>query len=324
MAALACLTLAAGFNRADAGCKESGEKQGPGIVKLGTIDVDIVETTPIVFNDRLYRFESVRPDHPGNEAGAPYFHFVDVKTDERLPMFAKHHALGCAYTEDGTMYVFGVRGSGAATIVMFWSNDLTTWASKDVMTLDGWSIFNTTVCKAGDRYVMAFEVGAPAEVVGEGFTNRFLESKDLKDWTLLPQEHVFTKAHYSACPSLRYFDGVFYMTYLHAQPDYHFETHLVRSRDLITWESSPLNPILKCSPEDKRIHNPTLSPKWDERITNALNRNDSDMDFCEFNGKVVIYYSWGDQVGNEYLAEARYDGTLAHFFLASFPGDSGP
>jgi len=32
----------------------------PRIEKLGTIDCDMVETTPIVFGGRLYRFEYVR------------------------------------------------------------------------------------------------------------------------------------------------------------------------------------------------------------------------------------------------------------------------
>ena len=30
----------------------------PQILKLGTIDVDLVETTPVVFKDKLYRFET--------------------------------------------------------------------------------------------------------------------------------------------------------------------------------------------------------------------------------------------------------------------------
>jgi hypothetical protein len=34
---------------------------------------------------------------------------------------------------------------------------------------------------------------------------------------------------------------------------------------------------------------------------------------------VIISYSWGDQIGNEFLAHAAYDGTLAEFFKAFFP-----
>ena len=35
----------------------------PLIKKLGTLDCGIVESTPIVFHDRLYRFESVTPGY---------------------------------------------------------------------------------------------------------------------------------------------------------------------------------------------------------------------------------------------------------------------
>ena len=37
-----------------------GQDGRPAIKKLGTIDVDTVETTPIVFNGILYRYESDR------------------------------------------------------------------------------------------------------------------------------------------------------------------------------------------------------------------------------------------------------------------------
>ncbi|MGB9717317.1 MAG: hypothetical protein ACP5PQ_01910 [Thermoproteota archaeon] len=43
----------------------------PSIVKLGTIDCDMVETTPIVFQNRLYRFEYVRSNYKPNKTGIP-------------------------------------------------------------------------------------------------------------------------------------------------------------------------------------------------------------------------------------------------------------
>jgi hypothetical protein len=39
----------------------------------------------------------------------------------------------------------------------------------------------------------------------------------------------------------------------------------------------------------------------------------------EFRGKTVLYYSWGNQQGTEFLAEAVYDGTLADFLRSFFP-----
>ena len=46
-----------------------------------------------------------------------------------------------------------------------------------------------------------------------------------------------------------------------------------------------------------------------------MNINNSDMDFCEYEGRVIINYSWGNQRGVEHLAEATYDGTVSQFLL---------
>lgn len=47
--------------------------------------------------------------------------------------------------------------------------------------------------------------------------------------------------------------------------------------------------------------------------------SNSDIDFCEFGGRLVINYSWGNQQGIEFLAEAVYEGTEASFLRAWFP-----
>ena len=98
-----------------------------------------------------------------------------------------------------------------------------------------------------------------------------------------------------------------------------YESHLARSKDLVGWESSPRNPVMQFSPEDKRIANPKLTADQRERIAKAVNLNNSDVDFCEFDGKVIIYYSWGNQRGIEHLAEAVYEGTLESFLQGFFP-----
>jgi hypothetical protein len=92
---------------------------------------------------------------------------------------------------------------------------------------------------------MAIEVGKPPEVVGVPFTMRFAESKNLLDWNLLPESCVYTKERYSACPALRFLDGSFYTFYLEARAGPSYETYIVRSRDLIRWDPSPFNPVLK-------------------------------------------------------------------------------
>jgi hypothetical protein len=92
---------------------------------------------------------------------------------------------------------------------------------------------------------------------------------------------------------------------------------VARSKDLIHWEYSPINPVLMYDEEDRKIASPFLTPADRERIANALNINNSDMEMCEYLGRTIIYYSWGDQKGTEFLAEACYEGPM-HELLKGF------
>ena len=98
----------------------------------------------------------------------------------------------------------------------------------------------------------------------------------------------------------------------------------MRSKDLVHWESSPLNPVLRASDEDRKIRNPAFTTAQRERIAKATNVNNSDIDLCEHDGRLVIFYSWGNQTGIEHLAEAVYEGTLADFLRGWFPDRKAP
>jgi predicted esterase len=294
----------------------------PEIRKLGTVDLLMVETTPVVYRDRLYRFEYVRKDYHANKTGDSYFRFIDIETGKATTAFAKGFDLGCACADEDAMWVFGVDNWDGENIAVFRSIDLKHWEQHAVLKLRGWGLFNTSVSKAENRYVMAIEVGRPPEVVGVPFTMRFAESRNLLDWKLLPAASVYTKERYSACPALRFLDGWFYMLYLETRPGPNYETHIVRSKDLIRWDASPFNPVLKASPADKQIANPKLTTEQRTKIAAAVDLNNSDMDLCEFRGKTMITYSWGNQQGTEFLAEAVYDGTLASFLKGFFPESS--
>jgi hypothetical protein len=50
-----------------------------------------------------------------------------------------------------------------------------------------------------------------------------------------------------------------------------------------------------------------------KRIAEAKDINNRDLDFCEFNGKTIITYSWGNQQGTEHLAQAEYEGIETEF-----------
>jgi hypothetical protein len=295
------------------------DNKKPVIKKLGTIDCDMVETTPVVFKERLYRFEYVRDNYHANKTGSSYFRFIDIATGRATSAFAKGFHLGCAFAEGDNAYAFGVDKWGGSKITVFLSKDLEKWGERLALNLPGWGLYNTSVCKAEGRYIMAIEVGEPPEIVGVRFTTFFAESKDLLHWTLLSQECAYSKEKYTACPALRYLDGFFYMIYLEARPGPTYESHIVRSKDMKRWESSRLNPVLAFSDEDKTIANSQLTQDQRKAIAQAKNINNSDLDLCEYGGKTVIYYSWGNQQGKEFLAEAVYEGTLASFLRSYFP-----
>ena len=173
---------------------------------------------------------------------------------------------------------------------------------------------------------MAIELGEPPEIVGVRFTIRFALSKDLLHWDLVPEPAVYSKEKYTACPALRWLEGWYYMIYLEylldpaSYPSWDFAPFIIRSRDLIQWEQSPFNPIIKADDEDRLLANPNLTDEQRREIAHAENANNSDVDLCEFEGRTVITYSWGNQRGIEFLAEAAYDGTLSEFLKGYFSG----
>jgi hypothetical protein len=293
----------------------AGER--PRIVKLGTFDLDMVEVTPIVWKGSLYYFEWVRPDYWANANRKNYFRFLERQTGHVTPAFAEGHMLGSAYLDNGTMYVTGVEKPGAPLVRMFASQDLVKWDSWTVLNLPGWGFFNTSIAKAAGRYVMSLEIDKPKEEAGRAFTARFATSNDLRNWELTSPECVYAKDRFTSPHCLRHLDGWYYNFYVEAINGY--ETYVVRSRDLIHWESSPLNPVLSASPQDRKIANPKLTASQRARVATAVNINASDIDFCECKGRLRITYCWGNQRGIEHLGEAVYNGTEANFLKGWFP-----
>ena len=132
----------------------------PRIKKLGTIDVDKVENAPIVFRGKLYRCEWYR--------NKGCFHFVEHDTGRTTPEFAQGWCFANAFVAGDTVYVTGTQHG--PKIQMFVSQDLEHWDTYTVLDLPKHTIFNTSICKAGDRYVMMYEIGEPAEEAGVPFT----------------------------------------------------------------------------------------------------------------------------------------------------------
>ena len=290
----------------------------PEIEKRGTLDCDMVETTPFVFGGQVYRLEWVRTNYRGNRMGRSYLRVVERDTGAEVSAFGEEHCFACAYVEDDTVYVAGTKYPEAHTVTLFASRDLKQWEAWTALDDPRYGIFNTSLCRAEDRYVLMFEIDRPPEETGVRFTARFATSSDLRTWQLTPPECLHALDRYTAPHCLRYHAGWFYNFYLEAVPG-GYEQCVVRSHDLVQWEASPLNPVLRASDEDRRPASPRLTPEERDRLAAAVNLNNSDIDFCEYQGQVIINYSWGNQTGIEHLAEAIYAGSLAQFLTAWFP-----
>lgn len=306
----------------------------PLIRKLGTITCNnIVETTPIVFRNELYRFEVVRRKsfttasqvcHWSELADSPCLRFIHVRTNTATPLFAEDHTFGFPFVVEDRMHVVTCAGRewGSDTLHFFRSDDLEHWEQYAQFQLPGWRIFNINVVKKDGGYTLLMEIDAPLEECGpQNYTFRFARSVDLINWQLLPWECAFQRDRYAGSPALYTLEGDphYYVGYLEAYPGPCYANCLARSKDLIHWEYSPVNPVLMFDDrEDKKIGSSFLTPADRERIQNALDINNSDMELCEYLGRTIIYYSWGDQMGNEFLAEAAFEGSIREFLTGFF------
>ena len=206
-------------------------------------------------------------------------------------------------------------------------------------------------------YVMAIESNMGKEYLQATFA--YLNSSDLSSrWTQFdPKTHHYTSREYSACPTIRHFDGWFYVVSLFSPccgnaPRY--QQVLVWSRDLQTWSGPalpdvPAGPMNTSAPHWTRTgngtkYNPILCPLFDEandrlvgppawnyrtELTAAQKKNvavatdfsNSDMDFSDDGkGGVYISYGWSNQASfaNMFLNAAEVRNATQQEWLESF------
>ncbi len=257
---------------------------------------DLCEVAPVVWQDRLALMHCNRPATGGNLSDY-FLTLIDVDSGRELARFAQGYGLASAWVHAGALHVFASRyeAGGWNDVTLFKSTDLRHWTERRVITQGREHLFNSSVCAADGRFVMAYESDDPAY---PAFTIKFATSSDLENWTVLPGA-LFGADRYAACPCLRYVNGFYYLLYLeHRTPRWFFETYLARSKDLKHWELSAANPILTPGPAD--------------------GINASDPDIVEFGGQTHLYYSVGDQRTWAKLRRAVYDGPMAEFFARYF------
>lgn len=197
-----------------------------------------------------------------------------------------------AYVEAGTLYIFGTFQNRVSVIE---STDLVTWTAPRVVMQEvpGRVLYNVSVTPVSSGgYVMSYETCEAGTVC---FNIRFAVSNDLYSWT--EAGTFFSPDAYAACPTIREFNGVYYMLYL---KDFgHWATVVARSTDLVNWETSPIVALSALNTPGETVNN-------------------SDVDLVEVNGQVVLTYAIGDQETYTHIKFAHYAGSLQAFFEEFF------
>ena len=289
-------------------CPARAETPKVPLVKLPVSIHGAMENTPFVFGDRAllalnYR-DDTKHDTDGYKASMVLF-IRDLRSGEEVARFGEGHSFVNAFVNGDELNVFASEGTDRdwfQSIYRFTSKDLKTWKRELAIPQEGGEhLFNCSVCRDEQGYLMAYESNLPVQ-----FCFKFARSRDLSKWDKIPGL-VFAGQdgkEYSACPVIRYFAPYYYVIYLHAAIPGHkgWVSFLARSKDLVAWELSPMNPILSAEPGE--------------------GMNNSDVDLFEWQGNTYLYYATGDQATWSSVRMAMYTGPMQEFFESCFPAGS--
>lgn len=264
----------------------------PALEPRGIVARDLCEVSHVHWKGCLCRMECIRPGEGGKREDY-YLLLRDAETGAELARFAEGYGLASAFVDGDTFYAFASRWEDGNwnDVTRFSSKDLNQWETAVAITQEDEHLFNSSVCKGADGYVMAYESNDPAY---PAFTTKFAASPDLNTWTKLP-EATFGTNRYTACPFISHVNGYYYVLYLERRaPRWYFETYITRSKDLKTWELSGSNPVLAPAALAEGI-------------------NVSDPDLIEHEGKTRLYYAAGDQRTWMDIKWAEYEGGITRF-----------
>ncbi|MBQ6621190.1 MAG: hypothetical protein IJH68_13695 [Thermoguttaceae bacterium] len=283
----------------------------PLLEKTGKIffadDSHVCEVTPFLWEGKMLLLSSVHHHEAEAVEEKLWLEITDPASGETLARFGAGCSFACALVEGDTLHVFAsLGGYWQGDIVHLKTTDLQNWTQTPAVSRDNEMLLNSSVCRDGDGYIMAYESNKPV-----GFCFKFARSADLEHWEKVPDTCYagLDGKTYSACPVIRRFGDYYYVIYLredgHIAEDGRngYESAMIRSKDLRSWELAPVNPI--------------FTAREGEGI------NNSDIDLCEVDGKTIFCYTIGNQLGWEDVREAVFDGTAEEFFTRCYPGPTG-
>ena len=207
------------------------------------------ETTPIMWHGALVMVERHSNFRVRRQAFGPL-----NQTDNNVMIDGVPGSAGIAFASaivvENTLWIFGTNNNAAfggkprTQVHTFWSSDPPlapdSWKHSIILQLPSngtappgsymvpwWTAFNTSPTKGElngkETFVLAIELGSPASLIGHRFTSVFARcdvcasTGDLSGgWRIIsPEQHIYRKDRYSACPTLRWYDGWFYLITLY-------------------------------------------------------------------------------------------------------------
>ena len=292
------------------------------IVKKGYLHSPVCETTPFVLNGRLYRLESWQKywelpntPPPGTRYHEDTVRVVDTETNKVVSVALTNHGFASGMVWQGRMYVFSSSwGEGkpwrkASEIDMTSSADLVHWTPPVTVihAEPGENMYNVAVCRGVDGFALLYETDDPKYIP---FTFKYFTSKDLTNWTRVPDGFYGARINTSAGQRL-YFEGDWYYTLYLQDLGGKWETRITRSKDLVHWEECAQRARAFLTPDYSHDHLPL-------RPGNLKEDNASDAELCAWKGKTFIYFCGSDQQYAGDLQWAEFDGSprelLEYFF----------
>lgn len=235
--AAACLAVAA---RCAMGAEPWLQRETEPVLDRGAT---IMEVTPILWKGRPLLVGAVRPFASSHEPEDLKLRVLDLESGQTLAEFGTGASLSCACVEkrgdEEILHVFAARQPEGEPwfrdIVRFETRDLQTWTERPAIQADDENLLNSSVCRDGDGWLMAYESNKPV-----GFCFKFARSKDLDAWEKVPDAYYAGPdgKTYSACPVIRRSGDCYYVVYLRADGKGGHESAAIRSKDLRTWEES--------------------------------------------------------------------------------------
>ena len=300
----------------------------PAIRKLGAVSPNC-ESSPFTWDfgegERLMRLELFDRSIITDCAEPSYALIRDCESGRVLSTVGKGCYYFSFYKEKGTAYVLGTKSAPGKLpgdeIMLFESRDLLHWNARSLLRRPGWLYFNTSLTKNEEGYVLALEAGEPKEAVGNcPFTVFFATSSDLNDWTFLPDSLGFPKNRYAGGPFLRWSRGWYYLILVTELPCLRYTGYIYRTKDFCDWEVGLYNPMMTPDERDREIAPCAADIDEDKRraITEGFLSSVSDHDICDFQGKTIITYNAGNQLGFAYICQAEYEGSSDDFLAAWF------